>query len=114
MDEQGRICTKCGEWKPWEAFSLDPNQRSGRHPYCKVCKTAAYRRRYASDPSVKQYQLAYQRDSEHREAHRAAARAYYQRNRQTELDRRRASRQRIKQQGRVLPSTDKETAHGPT
>jgi hypothetical protein len=127
MDEQGRICTKCGEWKPWEAFSPHKSQRSGRRPSCKACMADARRSRYAADPSLKQYLQAYRVAhpevgrkatrkwmKTHPEYNRNKSRRYYHAHKNAISEQRRARYARAKQQGRVLPSTDKETAHAPT
>jgi hypothetical protein len=33
----GKICTGCGEWKEWEAFSKDKTRGDGRQHRCRVC-----------------------------------------------------------------------------
>ena len=33
----GRVCTKCGEFKLWELFRLSSTGKNGRHPWCKEC-----------------------------------------------------------------------------
>ncbi len=33
-------CTTCREIKPFDAFHLHPQTRSGRYPLCKACRSA--------------------------------------------------------------------------
>lgn len=35
--EDGRVCTKCGEWKVWEDYPLDKQRTTNRNPKCKAC-----------------------------------------------------------------------------
>ena len=42
-------CTKCGEVKPLEAFSLDVRARDGRRFRCRACTRAEDAARYAAD-----------------------------------------------------------------
>lgn len=37
-DNEGRVCTRCGEWKPWESFPKAKTCVTGFRSYCKVCK----------------------------------------------------------------------------
>lgn len=41
-----KICTKCGESKPLDAFSRNRGKRDGRTNHCKTCANADRRRRY--------------------------------------------------------------------
>ena len=34
---EGKVCTKCGEWKPLEEFYRNKNYKDGRSHHCKVC-----------------------------------------------------------------------------
>jgi hypothetical protein len=35
--DAGRICLTCGEWKPWERFSIDPRRSRGKTSNCIDC-----------------------------------------------------------------------------
>jgi len=35
--DAGRICLTCGEWKPWERFSIDPCRSRGKTSNCIDC-----------------------------------------------------------------------------
>jgi hypothetical protein len=37
MTGDGRICTRCGEWRPWSDFYADAAKPSGHKPWCKTC-----------------------------------------------------------------------------
>lgn len=47
--DEGRICTGCENWKPWDQFGLRSNGKNGRQSKCLPCKAAAVRERRASD-----------------------------------------------------------------
>jgi hypothetical protein len=52
MDEKGRTCTRCKEWKEAEAFGENP-QRPGRlRPQCDPCRRKYERDRKAKDPEA--------------------------------------------------------------
>lgn len=55
--QDGRVCTGCGEHKPWEAFSVHTRSKTGRTSKCKVCK---YEKR-KSLPRTKEYVSATKR-----------------------------------------------------
>lgn len=38
FDEDGRVCTSCGEYKIWEEFPVHSRSTTGRASQCKVCK----------------------------------------------------------------------------
>ena len=38
MEKQGKICTKCGEWKPLEEYHKNKNCKDGRLSTCRECK----------------------------------------------------------------------------
>lgn len=54
---EGRVCTGCGTYKPWEAFSVHTRSKTGRTSKCKVCK---YEKR-KSLPRTKEYVSANKR-----------------------------------------------------
>lgn len=49
-DNVKKRCTKCGEFKPVEAFARDMSKRDGLHPACRQCRGAYARARYAANP----------------------------------------------------------------
>lgn len=63
MDEEGRECSVCGVYKPWDDFYKSTSIRTGYRPDCRECgKEAARAQRRRSDPVEKAIILA--RDSE--------------------------------------------------
>lgn len=40
IDDEGRECTACGEYKLWSGFMKDKHNPYGRTPSCKVCRNA--------------------------------------------------------------------------
>ena len=38
MEQQGKVCTKCGVWKPLEEFNKDKTHKDGRRSDCKECQ----------------------------------------------------------------------------
>ena len=40
MDENGRTCTKCKQWKPWGEFHIDRAKYNGHCEKCKPCRNA--------------------------------------------------------------------------
>ena len=38
MEEQGKVCSKCGVWKPLEEYCKYKRNKDGRCSYCKECK----------------------------------------------------------------------------
>lgn len=48
--DDGRDCTSCEEFKPWDEFSPRANGRNGRASVCRACKAAQKRKRRADDP----------------------------------------------------------------
>ena len=38
MEQQGKVCTKCGVWKPLEEFNKCKRHKDGRVSECKECK----------------------------------------------------------------------------
>lgn len=61
----GRICTKCGEYKPLENFYKDKRGKHGRSPRCKNCakeKVSEFRKSEKGKEYVKQYRKIYRED----------------------------------------------------
>lgn len=38
----GKVCTRCGEWKSYENFHRQSQMQDGRHIYCKTCRKTYY------------------------------------------------------------------------
>lgn len=39
INEHGKQCTRCKEFKPYEEFSKHPQNKTGKHPRCKSCRS---------------------------------------------------------------------------
>ena len=37
INEEGRECSKCGEFKTWDNFTIDKQKKTGYRPNCKSC-----------------------------------------------------------------------------
>jgi len=48
----GRICKKCGQWKPLDEFHKDKYGKYGRHSRCKECKCRYHRERHPKQPAT--------------------------------------------------------------
>src|SRR6478609_6318737 len=46
-------CLSCDETKPESEFGVDRKRRTGRHPYCKVCRRVQARERYRANPEAR-------------------------------------------------------------
>lgn len=73
FDIIGKVCTKCGKWKPLDYFSKHPSGRYKRQPQCKDCA-----RSY-----MKVYKLQYR--AKNLEKRRAYSRQYYAEHREERL-----------------------------
>jgi 5-methylcytosine-specific restriction endonuclease McrA len=49
IPSEGRICTQCGKWKAWSAFSPHAHGLCGKQSRCKECGNAAHKVRYHID-----------------------------------------------------------------
>ena len=38
MEQQGKVCSKCGMWKPLEEYCRDKSKKNGRRSECKECE----------------------------------------------------------------------------
>ncbi len=76
-------CAKCKTWKLKMQFSKDPCQKSGLHPYCKLC-TAEYgkkfRRMPANKEQIRKKALAYH--YKNRDSILAKSKIYYEANKE--------------------------------
>lgn len=48
--DDGRTCTACHEFKPWDDFTPRATGKNGRMSACRACKAARKRARRAADP----------------------------------------------------------------
>lgn len=69
----GKVCRKCGEWKPLDKYWREKASRDGVAATCASCKSVASKARYAADPSKSSV-----RSKHYREANRERV-ADYQR-----------------------------------
>lgn len=115
-----KVCTKCQEEKPLEAFKPDPRYAGGFTTACRACLTAyarewraknpekeldRHRRAYAANPEARREatRKSYQR---HQDKRRAVRRAYAETHREQEADQKRAWRLR---QGDAMLLRDRES-----
>ena len=89
VDEKGRICTKCSEYKPWSEFRKSASSTTGHTPSCKACLNPQRREWERRNPErhaayVKKYRESGRYAAANRkhyykdvEASRARARRYY-------------------------------------
>ena len=52
MDDDFKVCSKCGVLKPLSDFYESPGMRDGHRNDCKTCNLAAKKARYDRDPSI--------------------------------------------------------------
>lgn len=56
---EGRNCTKCKEYKPWDDFSINSKGKNGRKSVCKSCSNrgqrSLWRKRRKEDPEKWSY-----------------------------------------------------------
>lgn len=43
ITDEGRNCTKCGDFKPWSEFALCGKVKSGHKSSCKICVREEYK-----------------------------------------------------------------------
>jgi 5-methylcytosine-specific restriction endonuclease McrA len=82
-----RTCSDCGVSKPLDDFPKDSKATGGRRSCCKRCHSAANKRRYDEDPTIRLRKVAARRARElaDPEAARARAREQYERHRERRL-----------------------------
>jgi hypothetical protein len=79
--KMSKVCSKCGESKPIEAFSKDRTRADGLAKWCKTCATKGHKEYYAkNNEKVKAYYKEYRAENE--EELLAKKRAYYQANKE--------------------------------
>jgi 5-methylcytosine-specific restriction endonuclease McrA len=86
--EQGKTCTKCGEWKPFEGFSKDKNKKYGLASHCKEC---VKKHRQKNKEQIKEYDKQYYQKNieqkkqyyqENIERYKKNDKQYYQKNKE--------------------------------
>lgn len=68
----GKVCTKCGEFKLWDLFKLSSTGKNGRHPWCKECDA-----KRARDYRAKNKEKVNRKDREYYHANKDKVRAYF-------------------------------------
>jgi hypothetical protein len=49
VENDGRTCPRCGEFRKTDEFAPDPSKASGRKSHCKACDAAKSRRYYEAN-----------------------------------------------------------------
>ena len=57
MEQQGKVCTKCGVWKPMEEFGNDKYTKDGK---CFSCKECQKKHRIKNKERISQYKKTIQ------------------------------------------------------
>jgi len=52
INEEGRECSKCGEFKTWDNFALDKQKKTGYRPICKGCDRDSWSNREVTPKAV--------------------------------------------------------------
>ena len=52
VDDRGRVCTKCDEYKDWDSFSKHKGGKNGRSSKCKVCLVKYVQKLRKANPDV--------------------------------------------------------------
>lgn len=86
-NENGRVCTKCAEFKDWSNFTKAERGYNGRSSVCKECASAYYQ---ANNDAIRARIAA--RYKAKREAVIASARRYYRENREEILEKQKTYR----------------------
>jgi len=76
-----KVCSKCKEEKPLEAFNKNRSNRDGLQSQCKVCG-----KQYYQESREKRLEYAKQHHQENREKRLEYAKQYYQDNREQQLE----------------------------
>ena len=104
---EGKVCTKCGVWKPLEEYHKDKRSKDGRRPKCKECAKKQSKQHYQNNKEhckeqhkqhyhnnkeyyKKQHKQWYQNNKEHRkeqmkqwkEGNKEYCKEYYQNNKE--------------------------------
>ena len=74
---EGKVCTKCGVWKPLEEYYKHKGGKDGRKSQCKKCKKE-YKKQYYKNHAehIKEYDKQYRKD--HAEYYKEYDKQYYQ------------------------------------
>ena len=69
IDEKGRECTRCKEYKEWDQFAKDKSSSTWHTPLCASCSSdrhRAYRSTWTGKIKTRNYKIMYARDPEKR------------------------------------------------
>ena len=78
---EGKICTKCGEWKPLDEFKIDKRIKSGRVAQCKKCENERYNKwKETNKKHLKEYHKQWR--EENKEKLDTKRKEYYQNNKE--------------------------------
>lgn len=81
----GKVCNKCGEFKPLSEYNKSSRRKDGHSNRCRECENAYRREWYRKNPE--KVRLYCRRDyMRHYEARRASGRRYYAENRERCLE----------------------------
>ena len=81
MEQQGKVCTKCGVWKPLEEFNKQKGCKLGVRPSCRECDKKVKREYYANNKELHSERCKKYRE-ENKEKVDAKRREYYYNNRE--------------------------------
>lgn len=66
----GKVCSRCKEWQPLDAYSPHARGAAGRQARCRPCVYASARERWAANPDIRErreaYRKAYYKANEHK------------------------------------------------
>lgn len=65
VDDLGRVCTNCGEYKPWDCYFTHKQKIHGHQEQCKVCVTSKLRD--GREEILREHQRNYQREYKKRD-----------------------------------------------
>ena len=98
MESHSKVCSRCKEEKPLEAFGKDRSKKDGLHNQCKGCrkqchqenreKKSEYGKQYYQDNREKISEYAKQHRQENREYYSEYAKQYHKKNRKKRAEHR--------------------------
>jgi hypothetical protein len=92
----GKTCSKCGETKPLDRFTTNPNGRFGRHSRCRDCQSSQQKRARLDDPErMRGYSKRYK--AANPDKVKAASKSHYERTKRRQAKRRRERYQNNKE-----------------
>ena len=88
MEKQGKVCKKCGEWKPLEEYHKNKNIKDRRSSQCKECAKRQSKQHYQNNKEhcKEQHKQHYQNNKEHcKEQMKQYSKQHYQTIKQSNL-----------------------------